>query len=241
MGEFTLFEAAQSGLFQDLTPLFDFPVDGDDAGRTYRDLFTPSDLDMITVDGAIRVAPSDTGFEAWWYNKALFREKGWEVPKTWDEFLTLCEKIKAEGIAPLAYQGLYPTYMIWGYLLQAIAAHGGRQAYVDCMYLGAEDPWHSEAVRQAVQNLYDLSEKGYILDGTTALNHTEAQMEFLNGGLRLFPAAPGLKTKWPPAFPRALNWAFAPFRWPTPRAIITCANTRATLAYPPTPRTPKAA
>lgn len=34
------------------------------------------------------------------YNKTLFEENGWEIPKTYDEFKTLCGEIKEEGITP---------------------------------------------------------------------------------------------------------------------------------------------
>ncbi len=31
------------------------------------------------------------------YNKAIFSELGLEVPKTWDEFIAVCEAVKADG------------------------------------------------------------------------------------------------------------------------------------------------
>ncbi|NOU77479.1 extracellular solute-binding protein [Paenibacillus sp. LMG 31459] len=36
------------------------------------------------------------------YDKKLFRLKGFTIPKSWDEFLGLCEKIKLNGITPIA-------------------------------------------------------------------------------------------------------------------------------------------
>lgn len=55
-----------------------------------------------TVDGKL------FGFSTWGvdyegilYNKTLFEEKGWEVPTTWNDFLTLCKTIKDDGITPL--------------------------------------------------------------------------------------------------------------------------------------------
>ena len=39
------------------------------------------------------------------YNKGLFEQKGWEVPKTWDEMWALGDKAKKEGI----YLFTYPT------------------------------------------------------------------------------------------------------------------------------------
>lgn len=43
------------------------------------------------------------------YNKDMFEENGWEIPETWDEFLALCEEIKADGVQPL-YLGYKDTW-----------------------------------------------------------------------------------------------------------------------------------
>lgn len=50
-------------------------------------------------DGRILYTPS--WYYSWgiWYNKNLMKEKGWELPKTMDEFLDLGAKAKKEGIA----------------------------------------------------------------------------------------------------------------------------------------------
>ena len=37
------------------------------------------------------------------YRKSLFAEKGYTVPKTWDEFVKLAKKIQADGLIPLAF------------------------------------------------------------------------------------------------------------------------------------------
>jgi multiple sugar transport system substrate-binding protein len=37
------------------------------------------------------------------YRKSFFAEKGYTVPKTWDEFVTLAKKIQADGLIPLAF------------------------------------------------------------------------------------------------------------------------------------------
>src|SRR6185437_10271601 len=37
------------------------------------------------------------------YNKAIFEELGIEVPKTWDEFITVAEKVKASGKIPFYF------------------------------------------------------------------------------------------------------------------------------------------
>ena len=35
------------------------------------------------------------------YNREMFKEHGWEIPETWDEFTALCEEIRHQG-QPLA-------------------------------------------------------------------------------------------------------------------------------------------
>lgn len=37
------------------------------------------------------------------YNKDMFLEHGWEIPETWDEFMTLCSDIQSEGVLPLYF------------------------------------------------------------------------------------------------------------------------------------------
>ena len=36
------------------------------------------------------------------YRKSVFAEKGYSAPTTWDEFKALCEKMKADGLVPIA-------------------------------------------------------------------------------------------------------------------------------------------
>lgn len=43
------------------------------------------------------------------YNKDMFDEHGWKIPETWNEFIALCDEIKADGIQPL-YLGYKDTW-----------------------------------------------------------------------------------------------------------------------------------
>ena len=61
-----------------------------------------------------------------WYSTTLFKKNGWQVPKTWDDFMTLCAHIKAAGMAPFAHQGKYPYYMMVP-LMDMVAKNGGPE------------------------------------------------------------------------------------------------------------------
>jgi multiple sugar transport system substrate-binding protein len=37
------------------------------------------------------------------YRKSVFKSKGYKVPKTWDQFIALCKKMKTDGITPIAF------------------------------------------------------------------------------------------------------------------------------------------
>lgn len=54
-------------------------------------------------DGKLYLAPINYGPCGLYYNAGLFEEKGWEVPKTWDEMWALGETAKAEGISLFTY------------------------------------------------------------------------------------------------------------------------------------------
>ena len=107
-----------------------------------------------------------TSYGGWWYNAALFREKNWQVPTSWEEFLELAPKIKEAGIAPFIHQGSKQiNYLIWGYLYEAVAAAGGYEAFEDAFLRLKEGSWKSDAMLQAATWLYQIEEKGFMYEG----------------------------------------------------------------------------
>lgn len=58
------------------------------------------------------------------YNKTLFEEKGIEIPKTYDEFLDVCETLQADGITPFygPFKDVWTFQMwtasTWGYYVE---------------------------------------------------------------------------------------------------------------------------
>ena len=54
-----------------------------------------------TVDGKFYAAPLGANVKSFvWYSPAMFEEKGWTVPTTWDEMTALSEEIAASGMKP---------------------------------------------------------------------------------------------------------------------------------------------
>jgi N-acetylglucosamine transport system substrate-binding protein len=122
----------------------------------------------------------------WWFDPGVFAKNGWAPPKTWDELLALCEKIKARGIAPITYQGQYPYYMIEGMLMPWAYAHGGMAALNDLQNL-EPGAWKSASVLDAATKIDELNRRGYFQKGATGMSHTESQTQFLNGKAAMIP------------------------------------------------------
>lgn len=70
------------------------------------EVFLTTTRSDLYQDGGIYTAPYGYKTKGLIYNKTLMEEHGWEVPDTWDEFMELGEKAKAEGIALLTYPGI---------------------------------------------------------------------------------------------------------------------------------------
>lgn len=66
------------------------------------------DLEYIPMDGTYAV-PYMANAAGILYNKDMFKKYGWEIPKTWTEFVNLCKEIKKAGEQPL-YLGYKDTW-----------------------------------------------------------------------------------------------------------------------------------
>ncbi|MDR2746033.1 MAG: extracellular solute-binding protein [Treponema sp.] len=65
-----------------------------------------SGVDSCRYNGKVYgVSVGSTVVTGVFYNKKLFADNGWQVPKTWAEFERLCAAIKAKGIAPMTVGG----------------------------------------------------------------------------------------------------------------------------------------
>ncbi len=69
-----------------------------------------SALDMsVQEDGKYYALPFSRNYMGVWYNIDIFEENDLEIPQTWDEFVQVCESLKAKGIVPLGLHGKDPA------------------------------------------------------------------------------------------------------------------------------------
>lgn len=63
--------------------------------------YNTANLNEIASDGKLYYLPGPAQIRGIVYNKTLFAEKGWEVPKDFEGFIMLCQEIEADGIRSL--------------------------------------------------------------------------------------------------------------------------------------------
>ncbi len=166
----------------DITDVFDSKALDKDSN--IRDIILPGFLDTSYCspygDGKIYLAPYNYGVMGLWYNKTYFDQKGYSVPKTWDEFFAMNDKAKADGRALFTYQGIYPGYLE-EVLIPALYAAGGQKA-VDDFTGYTEGFWKSEAASKTMDLFSRIANTdNALMKGTVALNHTQAQTSFMQG------------------------------------------------------------
>ena len=91
-----------------MTDVLEMTVPGEDkkVGDKILPGFTENSITNPYGDGKTYLMPMFYGPCGLFYNAALFEEKGWTVPETWDQMWELGDKAAAEGIAPVSYTHL---------------------------------------------------------------------------------------------------------------------------------------
>lgn len=71
------------------------------SGMDFTSKYNISMLNTISTDGELYYLPGPAQVRGIVYNKTLFKEKGWELPNNYDEFIELCQTIEKDGIRSL--------------------------------------------------------------------------------------------------------------------------------------------
>jgi raffinose/stachyose/melibiose transport system substrate-binding protein len=96
-----VFDVWSPSLFEELRRLDD-NVYLDLSDEDFLNDFLPATLKPVTLDGRVYGVPGMMHTDGLLYNKTMFQKLGLSVPETWDAFIRLCEKLKAQGIVPIA-------------------------------------------------------------------------------------------------------------------------------------------
>ena len=187
----------------------------DDPEITVEDSLNPGVREVGTIDD--QLVGLNTVQYAWaiWHDAALFEEKGWEAPRSWDDLMTLSTTIKDEGIYPWAFTGMYPNYFEEGVLRPLVAKIGGQEVWknVDNLEDGA---WRQDAIRDAAEALLQLKTDELILPGVAQMTHIQSQTAWLNHEAAFIPVGAWLENEMKSAIPEGFRMTAMALPSPVP-------------------------
>ena len=96
-----------------------------------------------------------------YYNKALFNKHGLTEPKTWDEFIDVCRKLKALGLTPitLGSKETWPVAAWFDYLNLRLNGLPFHQQLIK-----GEISYYDSRIKDVFKYLGELVEAGYFLE-----------------------------------------------------------------------------
>lgn len=85
------------------------------------------------VDGHYYLLPITQHYVTFFYNKKVFESQGLVPPKTWEEFINICETLKSNNITPigLGAKNKWPAQFWFDYLLLRTAGYEYRESLMN--------------------------------------------------------------------------------------------------------------
>ncbi len=123
----------------------------------------------------------DTGMQGVVYNKQIFEDLGLSIPQNYDEFLEVCEKIKAGGITPvfMPYKDAWAAN-VWPAAAFADFIAKSEPSYFDELNSNKKKWSDIPEFKTFLQQQYDVYKKGYTNADVLSDSYDMAVGKFLN-------------------------------------------------------------
>ena len=143
-------DLAKEGLLEDLAPLYE----------TVKGKYNQGILDSFSYDGVVYGAPVLVASWVMLYNIPVFEKYGLQEPKTWDEFMNVCETLKSNGVTPIGFtiSGGWTSFF---WFQQLLATNYPDAYYAVC---SGKQSWKSAEVQKTFELWKELIDKGYFTD-----------------------------------------------------------------------------
>ena len=118
-------------------------------------------MQIGTIDGTVYSVPwSCIDTRACYYNKDIFKENGWEIPKTYDEFVKLLQTQKDAGYIPISLDPNSCWDLLFAYE-PVLSAYDSEytEGLADYSVKATDKP-----ARDAMNEMLDWADKGYFGD-----------------------------------------------------------------------------
>lgn len=137
-----------------------------------------STLTGFQFDGKTYALTADQSVACMFYHKEMFEDYGLEVPKTFDDFLNVCQTFIDHGITPLTVGGKEPWTIAMYHDILALRAVGNEGVKAAT---GKETGYVDPGFLKAAQSLKQLVDMGAFPDGSAGISREESEVSFLQG------------------------------------------------------------
>lgn len=147
--------------------------------------FLEGSLDGFSGDGKLYGLARNTDVIVVYYNAKMFEDNGWEVPATYEEFLTLADTINEAGFIPVAMDGgdKWPLYI---YLYDLMNKKDGTDLMQKTLDAIASGDYSDPAFIEAADMLREAAERGVFQIGFETTDYGTAQNLFTNGQAAMY-------------------------------------------------------
>ncbi|MCD9023804.1 ABC transporter substrate-binding protein [Cohnella silvisoli] len=203
---------AKAGKLESQDDLWERDVPGE-TGKKLRSVISDDAYDSSLSMGFTARVPVAGYTAGLFYDQKLFDEKGWNKnPGTWDEFVALLDQIKADGVIPLTFPGVYAGYLT-DYVFNTIQfdlakANGTFDTYIKNFRSFTGPQLTTAENKEAWNRLYEFGKKGYFPSGVAALNHTQSQMQVLQHKAALVSTGDWVGNEMKESTPEGFTWGF---------------------------------
>lgn len=161
---------AEKGLLEPINDVF--------PGGSFEAEFPPAFKTASSYNGNIYFMPQSWYWWAVYYNKDVFAKLNLSIPKTADEFMAVCDKLKAAGIAPIAI-GAKDTWTAGGWFDYMDSAVNGGEFHVKLTK--GEVPYTDPAVKKTFGYIAEMAKRGYFMPNAASYSWQEAANVLFRG------------------------------------------------------------
>ncbi len=141
----------------------------------------------------------------------MFKEKGYDLPETWDEFVALGDKAKADGKHLLLYSVAFGGEYFYNYFFNPLLCSIDLEAFGKLQRL-EENAYSDPAVKKALDLVQMLIDEGYTEPvASTLTSISEVQMEFCNGNVLFYACGSWLEAEMEGNWPDGFDLKYIPF------------------------------
>lgn len=157
------------GMAHDLTPYLMAK------SKEWYNTFVQKYIDAGRFNGKYYAVSYQPVIETMFVNMDIFKKYNLKIPATWDEFLKVCEMLKQNGIYGIGtWNGMHHQMLPWAY---QIYANNGVLEDATAGRLPFAGPNETPGLRQNLEMIRDVYQKGYWYPGEGALTATQDQVQ----------------------------------------------------------------